>query len=139
MIHSLETTHCDLFAQSVGDERESSQISLPELLQLCVHVGAIGRQGTYQPLPSRWRSDIATLLFGTPLERASTSVLLALFLLLFKQSAYPFLTIADFRCIIARLPNYSHDYLAHQVTVNGDSRLAAILGQSQPLIPRPWR
>ena len=42
-IRSLETTHCDSFAQSVGDERESSRIKLSELLQLCVHVRAIGR------------------------------------------------------------------------------------------------
>jgi len=42
-IRSLETTHCDSFAQSVGDERESSQLNLSELLQLCVHADAIGR------------------------------------------------------------------------------------------------
>jgi hypothetical protein len=42
-IRSLKTMRCDSFTQSVGNEQESSQIHLSELLQLCVHVGAIGR------------------------------------------------------------------------------------------------
>ena len=34
---------CDSFAQRVGDGRESSRVNSSELLQLCVHAGAIGR------------------------------------------------------------------------------------------------
>jgi hypothetical protein len=57
--------HREAFAQSVEDERESSQVNLFELLQLCVHAGAISRQASCQPLPSRWRSDSTALLWET--------------------------------------------------------------------------
>jgi hypothetical protein len=55
-IRSLKTTHCDPFAQSMGDE----QIRFADyqtFRQLCAPVGAMSRLAAHQLLLSRWRSD----------------------------------------------------------------------------------
>jgi hypothetical protein len=59
-IRSLETTHCDSLAQSVGDE----QIGFADqrtFRQLCVQVGAMSRLAAHPLLLSSWGSDSTAL------------------------------------------------------------------------------
>jgi hypothetical protein len=53
--------HALRFARRVGDERARFAGCLFELLQLCVHIGAMSRRATHQLVSSRWRSDSIAL------------------------------------------------------------------------------